>query len=203
MLCKSKVKNTLKEGFKNELLILIVTFPPFVMGVKYKVLCILSIVPLIFYPLSIFYYKHRHKIIAPIKLLHNGIFSGCISFLFELMAIAFSLELFQEKTRNIILSIVIGGYILVALMLIHILKKIAVEKDSPKTKTAKLRLASYMGAIFGISVARTLNSIDSKTFMVFLCIFCFFVSCLTLIGLFNIFKFQNLEKYNLNDTFHG
>lgn len=90
-----------------------------------------------------------------------------------------------------------------ALMLIHILKKIAVEKDSPKTKTAKLRLASYMGAIFGISVARTLNSIDSKTFMVFLCIFCFFVSCLTLIGLFNIFKFQNLEKYNLNDTFHG
>lgn len=174
MPCESHIKNTLKECSQKELLILIVTLLSFVVCIKYIVLCILNIIPLFFYPLFIIFYKQRHNIKAPAGLLHNGIFSGCISFIFELMSIALTLDLFQGKNRNTILSIIIGGYILVVLMLVHIFKKISVEKDSPKVKTSKWRLASYMGAIFGISVARTLNSIDSRTFIVFLCILCFF-----------------------------
>lgn len=193
---ESKVKNTFKECSENELLIFIVSLMSFVVGVKYVVMWILNVTPLIFYPFFIIHYKKRHSMKGPVYLLHNGIFSGCISFIFLLMSISLALGLFQGKTRYMILCLMIAGYAIAILVYIHVLKKIVAEKDSQKAKTSKVRLASGLGAVFGISIARTLNSIDSKIFIEFLCILCFFASCLTLIGIFNIFKYQDLAEHN-------
>lgn len=193
---ESKVKNTFKECLESELVIFIVSLMSFVVGFEYVVMWILNVIPLISYPLFIIYYKKRHRMKGPIYLLHNGIFSGCISFIFLLMSISLALGLVQGKTRNIILCVMIAGYAVAVFVFVHVLRKIVAEKDSPKAKKSKVRLASGLGAVFGISIARTLNSIDTKIFIEFLCILCFFASCLTLIGLFNIFKYQDLAEHN-------
>lgn len=196
MLCGIKEKNTLKECIENELLILFFSALSIVIGAKHIALWALDILPLIFYPIFIIKYKKGRAIEGPLYLLHNGVFSGCISFVLEVMSIAIVFDLFHGKTRNIVVCIIIAGYISAILLYIHIFKKIINEKDYKKAKRSKVGLASSLGGVFGISVARTLNNIDSRKVLELLCILCFFASCLTLIGIFNIFKFQYLDKQN-------
>lgn len=50
--------------------------------------------------------------------------------------------------------------------------------------------------ILGVAVARTfLNDISNRKAWEILCILCFFLSYLTLIGIFNIYKYRYLMKH--------
>lgn len=63
-----------------------------------------------------------------------------------------------------------------------------------------MKIASSLGAILGYYGARTfLKGIGTIKALEIVCVICFLLSYLTLIGIINIFKYQYLKKQNKKD----
>ncbi len=73
-------------------------------------------------------------------------------------------------------------------------------KKHTNEKKAKVEISASLGAILGYYGARTfLKDIGTVKALEIVCILCFLLSYLTLIGIINIFKFQYLKKKNKKD----
>lgn len=196
MLYGIKEKIAFKECVKNEILIILFSLPSIIIGVVDNVFGLLGILPIIFYLMFIYKLKKGQTIEGIRYILHNGVLSICFSFLFGLAGIEILLYLFEEKARVIVISAIVIGYILIILLYIYIIRKSIEKKNCSNTKKTKGGLFFTLCGIFGITVARVfLSDIDTRKAMELLCILCFFLSYLTLIGIFNIFKFQYLVKH--------
>ena len=184
---------TLKECIKNEVLIMFLSllslvFPVFVLE-RSDVLCILHILPIILHP--IFIVKYRKNI------LHNAVFIGCIFFIFTIIPIEMVFVLFQGKTRNIIICIVCVGYILIGILQGYLFKKLIKRAGRNESNTEKLKLFSGLGAILGITIAKTfLKDMDERKAMELVCVLLFFLSYIILFAILNLFKFYYLAKHN-------
>jgi len=189
-------KISIKKCIENEILIILFSLPSVIIGVRDHILGLLVILPIVFYLIFIFKSQKGQAIEGVRYILHNGVFSGCFSFIFALTGIEILLYLFEGEKRNIIIGIIIAGYIFVILLYRYIIKKLIENKNGSNAKKVNGRFFFILCGIFGITVARIfLNDIETRKAMELLSVFCFFLSYLTLIGIFNIFKFQYLVKH--------
>lgn len=195
MLYGVKEKISLKKGIENELLIILFSMPSFIMGMKDNISWVFALLPMIFYLVFIVRFQKERKMEGIYYILHNGVFSGCISFVFALTGIKILLYLFQGKERNIFIGIVIVGYVLIILLFSYLMKKIIKRKDYSKAKKINGRFFFTLCGVLGITVARVfLSGMDTRNALEFLCVLCFFLSYLTFIGIFNIYKFLYFVK---------
>lgn len=199
MLYGIKEKITLKKCIKNELCVIFFSLLSLAVAQGHIALWLLNALPIILYPIFAIKYKKRQTVEGALFILHNGVLAICLSFIFTLMSIQIVFNLYQGRIRNILVCIIIVAYAVFALLYMHIYKKIVKEKNYNNAKKSQVRLFACLGGILGINMARTLSSIDPRKLMEVLCILCFFASCLTLSGIFNIFKFQYLEKQHKKD----
>lgn len=190
-------KITLKECVKNELLIILFSLPSIIIGVTYNISGILGVLPVVLYPIFVIKLKKKQKIEGTFCILHNGILAGCISFIFALAGIEIVLNIFQGQLRIIVIGIVGVGYVLVGLLYrLMFIKKVEGKKHINEKK-AKVKISSSIGAILGYFGARPfLKGIDQRKGLELVCVICFFLSFLSLIGITNIFRFQYIEKQN-------
>lgn len=196
MLYGIKEKISLKKCVENEILIILFSLPSIIIGVRSNILGMLVFLPIIFYLIFIFKSKKGQTIEGVWYILHNGVFSGCFSFIFALTGIEILFYLFEGKERRIVICMISLGYFFVILLYSYIIKKLMIKKDYCNTRKVKGKLFFILCGILGITVARVfLNAMDTRKALELLCIFCFFLSYLTLIGIFNIFKFQYLVKH--------
>lgn len=186
---------SLKKCIENEILIILFSLPLILIERSNPAFLILCICPAVSYLLFIIKFKKRKEIEGVQYILHNGIFSGCISFIFALAGIKLLFYLFNGKKRAIIICVVSGGYVLAGILYTYIIKRlIKVEYDSLKKVNGSISV--ILCGILGGAIGRTfLSGVGNKRAMEILCILCFFLSYLTLIGIFNIFKFQYLVKH--------
>lgn len=152
--------------------------------------------PAILYPVFIVRAKKGKAIEGFLCILHNGILGVCFCFLLGLSGIEIVLCLFQGKERVIILCIAGAGYILSALSWLCMMK-IAIKKmDSSKTKKVNGSIPFVIFGVLGITAAKVLlKDMDEEEGMKLLCVICFFLSYLTVCGIFFIVKFLYLVKH--------
>lgn len=192
-------KITLKECIENELLIILLSLPSIIIGVIYNISGILGLLPIALYLMFVVKLKKGKVIEGIFCILHNGVFSVCISFIFALAGIQIVLIAFQKQFRIVALCIAAAGYILVGLLYKYMFIQMATKKNISKKKS-RVRIAACVGAILGYYLARTfLNGMDTGKALKLLCILFFSLSYLTLIGIINIFKFLYLNKQNKKD----
>lgn len=191
-------KITLKECIENELLIILLSLPTIIVGTTYNMSGIIGLLPITLYPIFVFKLKKGKIIEGIFCILHNGVFSVCISFIFALAGIEIVINVFQRQFIIIVICIVATGYVLAGLFYKFMFKQMAIRGN--KKKKSRVKISACVGAILGYYMARTfLNGIDTRKALELLCIICFSLSYLTLIGIINIFKFQYLEKQNKKD----
>lgn len=196
MLYGIKEKITLKKCIENEILILLFSLPSFFIGAGGILSWVLGALPFILYFIFIVKFQKARTIEGTFYILHNGVFAGCFSFIFALTGIEILLYLFQGKARNVVICIASIGYIVIILLYSYLIKKIIERKDCNGTKKVKGRIFFTLFGVLGITVARTFfDGMDTRKAMELLCVLCFFLSYVTLIGIFNIFKFLYLVKY--------
>lgn len=196
MLYGIKENISFKKCIENEILIILLSLPSIIIGVKDNILGLLGILPIVFYFIFILKLK-KGQVIEGIKyILHNGVFALCLSFVFGLAGMEILLYLFKGKERIIAISLIGIGYILVILLYSYIIRKLIEKKNYSNVKKAKGSSLLALCGVLGITVARVfLNDMDTRTAMQLLCILCFFMSYLVLLGIFNIVKFQYLTKH--------
>ena len=161
-----------------------------------SVFLILCSFPAFFYFISVVKLKKGNRIGGVHYILHNGILAGCLSFLFGLIGFKILFIFFDGKER-IILSCIAGTvYILTGILIGYIIKRSIGKKKYSQKKGKGTGIASYVGALCGITFAKTfLKRIDNRTAMGILCMLLFFLSYLTLMGICNIFKYQYIVTH--------
>lgn len=196
MLYGKNEKMTLKKCINNELSLIIFSLPLLIMGVTYNTLGLLGVLPLIFYPLFIYLikYKKGKTIEGAVYLLHNGVLSLGSSFIFVLTGIEIILFLFEGRTRIILIYIAVMVYILI-IFLCRLLQERVLKKKN--VKKGNVKFSACIGAILGYFGARAfLKDIDQRKALELICFLCFSLSYISLLGIFNIFKYQNIEKWH-------
>lgn len=196
MLYGKNEKMTLKKCINNELALIIFSLPLLIMGVTYNTLGLLGVLPLIFYPLFIYLikYKKGKTIEGAVYLLHNGVLSLGSSFIFVLTGIEIILFLFEGRTRIILIYIAVMVYILI-IFLCRLLQERVLKKKN--VKKGNVKFSACIGAILGYFGARAfLKDIDQRKALELICFLCFSLSYISLLGIFNIFKYQNIEKWH-------
>lgn len=192
-------KITLKECIKNELLIILLSLPSIIIGETYNISGIFGLLPIVLYPIFAVKLKNGKTIEGIYCILHNGVISLCISFIFAWIGIEIVLNSFQRKFWIIVICIVITGYILAGLLYKFLFVRMVTKRHFNKRKS-RVKISASVGAILGYCLARTfLKDMDTRKALVLVCILCFSLSYLTLIGIINIFRFQCLEKQNKSD----
>lgn len=193
-------KISVKECIKNESIIILFSLPLIIMGVTYNICGVLGIIPIVLYPIFVSKLKKGQTIEGIFCILHSGVFLGCISFLFALAGIGLALKIFQGQLRIIVICIVGAGYVLAGLLYKFMFIKMVEGKKYTNGKKAKVEISASLGAILGYYGARTfLKDIGPVKALEIVCVLCFLLSYLTLIGIINIFKFQYLKKQNKKD----
>lgn len=188
-------KMTLKKYIDNELTLIIFSVPLLIMGVTYNILGLFGVLPLIFYPLFIYLIrcKKGKTIEGATYLLHNGVLSLGSSFIFALSGIEIILFLFEGRTRIILICIASIAYILVIFLCSLLQEKILKKKSA---KRGNVKISACIGAIVGFFVARALlKDIDKRKALELISFLYFSISYISLLGIFNIFKYQHIEKW--------
>lgn len=185
-----------RKCIENEMLIILFSLPLIVIERRNYIFLLLCLLPAILYLIFVIKVGKGKAIEGVQYILHNGVFSGSISLVFGLIGIDILIHLFSGKERNIIICVVSTGYVLMAILYGYIIKKLISMKEYNSLKNTNRRISFILCGIFGGVVARTfLNDISNQKAMELLCILCFFLSFLTLIGIFNIYKFRYLVKH--------
>lgn len=192
-----KEKITFKRCITNELSIAFLCLLSFAVSEGCTELWLLNILPIIFYPVFAIKSKKYYALGETLLILHNGVLAECISFIFALISIQIVFILYQGKVRNILVCIIISIYITIVLLYIFMYKRTKNEKGHINiVKKSKISPFASVGTILGITIVRALNSLDSQKVLELLCVLCFFLSCLLVTGISNIFKFYYLVEYN-------
>ncbi len=192
-----KEKITLKRCITNELSIAFFCLLSFTVSEGCGELWLLNVLPIIFYPVFAIKSKKYYAVGETLLIFHNGVLAECISFIFALISIQIVFILYQGKVRNILVCIIISVYITIILLYIFMYKRIKKEKGNTNiVKKSKVSLFAGVGAILGITIVRVLNSIDTQKVLELLFVLSFFLSCLLVTGISNIFKFHYLVGYN-------
>ena len=187
------------ECIENEILLLIFfaffLIIDIVLERRDYVLRILFILPALFYFISVLKLKKGKRIGGANYILHDGILSGCLSFLFGLIGFIMLFSVFEGKERIIMSCIAGAGYILAGILIGYFINR-SIRKKKYSRKTGGIAISSTSGALFGISFAKTfLKGMDNKTATGIVCILLFFLSYLTLIGIGSIFKYQYIISH--------
>lgn len=187
---------SVRKCIENEILIILFSLPLIVIERHNYIFLLLCLLPAILYLVFVIKLGKGKAIEGAQYILHNGIFSVSISLLFGLIGIDILIHLFGGKERNIIICVVSVGYVLMAILYSYMIKKLINRKEYNSLKKANGRISVILCGVFGGAVARTfLNDISNQKAMELLCILCFFLSYLMLIGIFNIYKFRYLMKH--------
>lgn len=190
----------LRECIENEILLLIFLAFFLIIDIVLErrdyVLWILFLLPALFYFISVLKLKKGKRIGGANYILHNGILSGCLSFLFGLIGFMMLFSVFEGKERIIMSCIAGTGYILAGILIGYFINRAIRKKQYSRKKGGRIAISSTSGALFGISFAKTfLKDMDNETATGIVCILLFFLSYLTLIGIGSIFKYQYIVSH--------
>lgn len=185
-------KISFQKCMENEILILLFSLPLIVWERNHFVFLPLCILPALVYLVCVINLKKGKMIEGVTYILHNGIMTGCFTFLFALSGIKILLYLFSGADRMILLFISSAGYIFTTLLIVYMAKR-SMQKDKVFSIAP---IPITLSGAFGIGMARIfLQDINDKTLLKVICIICFFLSYLTLIGVFNIFKYLYIKRH--------
>ncbi len=185
-----------RKCIENEMLIVLFSLPLIVIERRNYIFLLLCLLPAILHLIFIIKVGKGRAIEGVQYILYNGVFSGSVSLLFGLIGIDILIYLFSGKERTIMICVVCAGYVLMAILYTYIIKRLINMKEYNNLKNTNRRISFILCGVLGGVVARTfLNDISNQKALELLCILCFFLSFLTLIGIFNIHKFRYLVKH--------
>lgn len=199
-------KITFEECIKNEITMVLISILLIYIGINKSVMfLILGAIPGIAYLISIIKLKSINKkpggkeeiIEGVYYLLHNGISAACYSYIFALAGIEIMCFAFDENERAVIIGIMILGYIVVIFIYTCMIRKlIARNAYDGSAKQLKGGLFFSLFGVLGIIAGRILfGTVDSKSGEKIVCVLAIFLSYLSLIGVFNIFKYKYLMEH--------
>ncbi len=111
-----------------------------------------------------------------------------------LTGIEIILLLFEGRTRIILICIAVMVYILI-IFLCRLLQERVLKKKN--VKKGNVKFSACIGAILGYFGARAfLKDIDQRKALELICFLCFSLSYISLLGIFNIFKYQHIQKWH-------
>lgn len=131
-------------------------------------------------------------------ILHHGVFAVSFSLLFGLIGIDILIHLFDGKERNILICAVIVGYVLMTIFCMCIIRKYLRMKNCNGLKKANRNISFTLCGVLGMSVAKTflqVQDIDNQQALETVCIICFFISYVCILGIFNLYKYRYLIKH--------
>lgn len=194
---ETSLKDCIEGGIAFLLIFLLFTFIEYITERRNYVIMALGILSLLFYFISVFVLKRGRKIEGVHFILHNGIATGCCSFLFGLFGVEILLCSFDGKERILMICIAGAGYVFESILLYFVIKlQIKKRNYSRKKWRAGSAYASAAGAVLGISLAKTFfKNLDSGAAWGIVCILTFIVSYLAFIGTVSLYKYQYIVKH--------
>ncbi|MDE7273777.1 MAG: hypothetical protein K2N95_12075 [Lachnospiraceae bacterium] len=187
---------TIKECIEREFLLLLLSLPLFLLERSNWGLLIVDMIPSISYLISVMVLLKNKKIEGADYILHNGILSACMSLVFMLEGIWIVRYLFRGRVRICLLCVITIGYIIVILLYCCIFNKLAKKRESKGMKKTNGRIFFTLCGLLGISAARIFTrDIDNKAILEMLCVCCFFISYISLLGIFNFVKFYYIIHF--------
>lgn len=184
------------KQIENGILILLISLPLIVIERHNYLFLLPCLFPTFLYLIFVITVGKGKPIEGVQYILYNGIFSVSFSWELGLIGIDILLHLFSGKERNIIICVVSVGYVLMFILYGYIIKNQINKKDDYGIKNTNKGISFILFGVLGVAVARTfLNDISNRNALEILCILCFFLSYLTLIGIFNIYKYRYLMKH--------
>lgn len=178
------------------ILVILISLPLIVIERHNYLFLLLCLFPTLLYLIFVITVGKGKPIKGVQYILYNGIFSVSFSWELGLIGIDILLHLFSGKERNIIICVVSVGYVLMFILYGYIIKNQINKKDDYDIKNTNKGISFILFGVLGGAVARTfLNDISNRKAWEILCILCFFLSYLTLIGIFNIYKYRYLKNH--------
>lgn len=192
---------SVRKCIENEMLLTVFSLPLVVIERCNYIFLVLAIFPVVLY--LVFLIKvGKGKAIEGIQcILHHGVFAVSFSLLFGLIGIDILIHLFDGKERNILICVVIGGYVLMIIFCMCIIRKYMRMKNCNGLKKANRNISFTLCAlcgVLGMSVAKTflqVQDIDNQQALETVCIICFFISYVCILGIFNLYKYRYLMKH--------
>lgn len=181
---------------KNEVLIILFSLPVLIFKRTNYIFFLLELLPAICYLISIIRLTKEGKIQGADYILQNGIFSICMSFSFGLSGLAVLLYAFSGGMRIFLLCIAAVGYAAALLIYGGIMRQMMERKDLDNVKKVNGGFLFLACGVLGVSAARIfLRNISNEMALGIMCICCFFLSFIALLGAFNLVKYHYLIKH--------
>lgn len=189
---------SVRKCIENEMLLTVFSLPLVVIERCNYIFLVLAIFPVVLY-LFFLIKVGKGKAIEGIQcILHHGVFAVSFSLLFGLIGIDILIHLFDGKERNILICVVIGGYVLMIIFCMCIIRKYMRMKNCNGLKKANRNISFTLCGVLGMSVAKTflqVQDIDNQQALETVCIICFFISYVCILGIFNLYKYRYLMKH--------
>ena len=187
-------KISLKEFIRNEMVFIFLTLPC-IFFVSKGFFMILTLLPVIFYPISCIMIKKGRAIEGTAYFLHNGIAAVCLSFFFAVVGMAMLFSLFSGRERIATICIVIIGYFVSQYLYFLVIKR-HIAKNNHSYSTKMGGTFATLGAVLGISLGRAfLKDLDQDSILVLFCSLFFLCSYLASLGIINFFKYHYVMKH--------
>lgn len=199
MLLGSELPITLKKCMEYELLLIVFSLPLGIIMIDggYYLFSCLYLLPIILNLICAMKLKKGKAISGVSCILYNGIYAGCLSFVFVLIGIEMMiLFLFEGIELVVMIGLVCAGYLVMLKLCGHIFRKqIEKIKGSGIKRDEKWMPIALFGGL-GIATGRVIVKIvDNKTVAAMASICCIFVSYVCLIGVGNILKYRYIMNH--------
>lgn len=183
-----------RQYIEYEIFLILLSLPLIIVGHQCYLLLLPSVLPAIAHTFFIVKIGKGKKIEGVKSILYNGVLATCISWLFGLMGIVILSYLYDGKKRMIGLCIVGGGYFLLLFVYGCIVRKISRAKKAYHTEAIGISF-TLCGALGGTVASNLLNGASNQQMIEILYTICFFLSYISLLGVFNLYKFRYLMKH--------
>lgn len=124
-----------------------------------------------------------------------GAWGSCFTLIFGLFGVRVLLPVLDKKKHFIFISILIIAYIMVTVMYISIIKHLIKKGAYKETRKTNGKMLCTIAGVGGISLAKTfVNSAGYERTIQIASICAFLMSFLSLLGVFNFYKYFYLKK---------
>ena len=164
---------------------------------KNIVFIILGILPSIIYLITVLRLGEEGTFKGVLNILHDGIFSVCLSYIFAMISLELAFHSFEEDERGLVICIMVLGYVSVILLYRHMITRNIKENvyGGEKEKIKGAPFFAIPGALGMIAGRIFLKNMDERSGTKLACILSLLLSFGFLIGIFNIYKYKYLMEH--------
>lgn len=189
---------TISDFVKLGLMIIVLSLPAIIIEGTGggNVLCVLFLLPVVVYLISLSKLQQDGMIEGPRILLFSGIAVECLSYLCALLGINLLFHLFNGQDRIILILIAIVGYILTIVFCGYLYKRAIKKRVYSKERNNSASASIICFVALGMVVSRTIiKNLDGNAFKAVPGVLFLLLSYATSTGIFNIYRYLYIKSH--------